>query len=159
MRVVTLKEAVKRGWRFYYLGTPCVNGHISRRYASTQWCVECAKEHGKKTHGARVARSKAYRRELKLDALNAYGGACACCGETRCEFLCIDHINGGGRQHREAVSGGWPFYLWLRRQNYPKEYRVLCWNCNAAYGLFGYCPHNVIDNVVESVFKCVAVRT
>lgn len=86
-----------------------------------------------------------YRKELdlavKLAAFDRYGGReCACCRESNVEFLTIDHINGGGTQHRRSgkiVN----IYRWLKKQNYPVGYRVLCFNCNAAYGLFGYCPH------------------
>jgi hypothetical protein len=31
--------------------------------------------------------------------------------------------------------------FWLKRNGYPKGFRVLCHNCNSARGLYGYCPH------------------
>ena len=48
--------------------------------------------------------------------------------------LSIDHINGGGNEHRKKVlggkqSGGAPFYRWLKKHRYPKGYQVLCMNC------------------------------
>jgi hypothetical protein len=33
-------------------------------------------------------------------------------------------------------------YLWLKRNNYPTGFRVLCHNCNLAIGFYGYCPHH-----------------
>jgi hypothetical protein len=66
---------------------------------------------------------------------------CACCGEMNLEFLSIDHINGGGNQHRREVGRGTSFYLWLIRQGFPTGFRVLCHNCNQSIGYFGYCPH------------------
>jgi hypothetical protein len=84
------------------------------------------------------------RREI---VLNHYGGnppECFCCGETFVEFLSLDHINGGGRRHRaelKKIGFGGRFYLWLIKNNFPKEYRVLCNNCNMSLGFYGYCPH------------------
>jgi len=54
-------------------------------------------------------------------------------------FPVIDHVNGGGNTHRKEV--GKTVYRWLRKQGYPEGYRVLCDNCNAALGRYGYCPH------------------
>jgi hypothetical protein len=88
-------------------------------------------------------RSKKRYTEDKKIILEHYGGnppKCACCGESRYEFLSIDHINGGGRQHRKTVHAR-SFYLWLIKNNFPEEYRILCFNCNCARGFFGYCPH------------------
>lgn len=85
-----------------------------------------------------------YRKLLRMEVLNAYGGAeCVCCGEKRIEFLTIDHIDGGGHQHRKeiGVKAGTEFCRWLKKNNYPKGYRVLCSNCNGSLGRFGYCPH------------------
>lgn len=85
------------------------------------------------------------RQGLKLAAIDAYGGrACACCGETHIDFLCIDHIDGGGGEHRKLVGGGSTFFRWLKTHNYPPGYRVLCFNCNNAFAMFGMCPHNEV---------------
>jgi len=50
----------------------------------------------------------------------------------RCQFadiraLSIDHIDGNGRLHRKLL--GQNFYRWLRKNNYPLGYQVLCMNC------------------------------
>lgn len=85
-----------------------------------------------------------YRNQVKLDAMQHYGSICACCGETRIEFLSIDHIDGNGSNHKKEVSygrGGANFYIWLKKNNYPPGFRVLCHNCNQSLGHFGYCPH------------------
>jgi hypothetical protein len=72
-----------------------------------------------------------------------YGGKCACCGEEREEFLAVDHINGNGNKHRreKGVGSGTAFYRWLRRNNFPEGYQILCHNCNHSFGSYGYCPH------------------
>ena len=97
----------------------------------------------REAHPERVAaQRKAQRLRLKLKVFEVYGGPlCACCNEKYIEFLSIDHINGGGNQHMKQVGLGNRFYQWLRKNNYPLGYRVLCMNCNFAIGRLGYCPH------------------
>lgn len=88
--------------------------------------------------------TKNWRNKIKIEIITHYGGKCACCGEARIEFLSIDHIDGGGMKHLRSLGfkqGGTQFYCWLRRENYPKGFRVLCFNCNRSYGMYGYCPH------------------
>lgn len=88
-------------------------------------------------------RRAAYRRH-RLTALQAYGGekpACVCCGETVLLFLSLDHVDGGGRKHRQETGGG-GFYIWLQRHDYPAGFQVLCHNCNLGRQLNGgTCPH------------------
>jgi hypothetical protein len=81
-----------------------------------------------------------------MDALQHYGGQCACCGETEPAFLAIDHVNGGGNAHRREVGypkGGGAFFYWLRKHGYPDGYQVLCHNCNMAKTYLGVCPHQL----------------
>jgi hypothetical protein len=89
-------------------------------------------------------RRSAAHRAQRIEALQAYGGlvpACACCGEATLLFLALDHVNGGGRQHHLETGGG-GFYVWLRKNNYPEGFKVLCHNCNFGRQLNGgTCPH------------------
>lgn len=93
-----------------------------------------------------------YRLRMKKAAFDAYGGQrCSCCKETELSMLTIDHIGGWGAAHRRQLrlesgqsnisGGGMHIYRWLRQNNYPEGFRVLCWNCNLAIHLCGYCPH------------------
>lgn len=96
---------------------------------------------------------KARRARMKLETFQHYSGdspKCACCGESHLEFLTIDHMNGGGSKHRRELNksnkhspGGLAFYYWLRRNNYPSGFQVLCFNCNCAKGMYGVCPHQI----------------
>jgi hypothetical protein len=82
---------------------------------------------------------------VRWNCLIHYGGEpprCLCCGESNIEFLCIDHINGGGERQRKQIGQGAKIYNWLIKNNYPKGFRVLCANCNQSYGHYGYCPHS-----------------
>jgi len=81
---------------------------------------------------------------LKLKVLSAYGGpVCNGCGETEVAVLQMDHTNGGGNKHAaeiangDAVRGRSKMYKWLRDNNFPPGFRVLCSNCNirAARGI------------------------
>jgi hypothetical protein len=71
-------------------------------------------------------------KSIKLEVINAYGGKCQICGETHWEFLTIDHIFGGGTQHRlELAKENTTIYKFLKDNNWPKdEYRLLCASCN-----------------------------
>jgi hypothetical protein len=83
-------------------------------------------------------------RRQRITVLEHYSGdvpKCACCGETRVEFLALDHISAGGAQHRKTVGNGSNMWRWLLKQGFPEGYRVLCHNCNQALGAWGYCPH------------------
>lgn len=86
-------------------------------------------------------RNKAWKRKIREEMIAAYGGKCSCCGETRYEFLTLEHKNGGGYQDRRT-SSGISILRRLRDQGWPKDgYTILCWNCNASKGVYGYCPH------------------
>lgn len=89
--------------------------------------------------------SKEYFNRCRLEVLIHYGGnppKCACCDESNVKFLTIDHINGGGAKQRKQVGGGFNFYRWLIRNNFPEGYQVLCFNCNCGRAKNnGVCPH------------------
>lgn len=95
-------------------------------------------------HKATVnAKITARNRQLKMDVIAGLGGRCLCCGETEPIFLTLDHIKGGGRKEYQRLGGTLPIYRQVKREGFPPEkYRLLCWNCNAALGLFGHCPHS-----------------
>jgi hypothetical protein len=108
-------------------------------------------------HRAEVLQwTKEYRENEKISAIIAYGGKCACCGESNIEFLAIDHVEGNGNiKRRNGEPGGWHLARKLRMSGYPQgEYRILCHNCNSSLGYFGYCPHHSnskFQNVVMNI--------
>lgn len=81
------------------------------------------------------------RKRLRLAAIEAYGGKCTCCSEATIAFLAIDHINGGGQKHMKEIGGPSNFMCWLRKNDYPPGFQILCHNCNMAKGLYKSCPH------------------
>jgi hypothetical protein len=86
-----------------------------------------------------------WHRRARFEALSYYSGGeprCECCNEHRVEFLAIDHIDGKGHIHRDELKkSGSNIYHFLRRNQFPDGYRVLCHNCNQSLGLYRYCPH------------------
>lgn len=93
----------------------------------------------KNQHVGREAQRRYYRK-MRQAVLVGYGSACACCGESHSEFLALDHVNGGGTRHRAQVKQS-GIYADAVRRGFPAEYRLLCHNCNQAFGAYGYCPH------------------
>ena len=70
--------------------------------------------------------------KIKAEVFKAYGGKCKRCKIADIEVLTIDHQNQQGSKHRRetGLSNGGPMYRWLKANNYPKGFRVLCFNCN-----------------------------
>lgn len=81
-------------------------------------------------------------RTLREASLSAYGNRCRCCGETEPRFLTIDHKNGGGNKHRKEIGNGVSLHRWLKKNNYPKGFQCLCFQCNCGRAVNGgICPH------------------
>jgi hypothetical protein len=94
--------------------------------------------------------------KLKRQVMDAYGGECACCGETELVFLTIDHIDDNGAEHRREMAAergngtteysqaGARTYRWLRDNGFPQGFQVLCANCNCGkHWNGGVCPHEM----------------
>lgn len=91
-------------------------------------------------------RVKLANQALKNDILSHYNAICSCecgCREDIPGFLTIDHISGGGHKHRKEI-GSSNFYRWIKKNNYPTEFRVLCFNCNCGRNTTPnkQCPRN-----------------
>lgn len=97
-------------------------------------------------------RSKLRRQTHRLIVLQHYSQGtmkCSCCGETNIPFLTIDHLNGGGRQHRISLGiFGSALYSWLIENEFPEGFSVMCMNCNHAKGMYGQCPHEILQKAV-----------
>lgn len=119
------------------------NGNLSQRR-----CQECVRT---ETQGSAHRQYRRTRYRVLKHYCDNKEPTCACCGEDKVEFLAIDHINGGGNKHRKSVGNN-SLFRWLKSNNYPEGYRVLCNNCNFSLGAYGYCPHQTkarwIDRVI-----------
>lgn len=93
-----------------------------------------AKKRYKKTKQGYATR-RLYQERLKMEIFFIYS-----CGEMKCAYcgydknidaLSIDHINNNGYiQRKEKNLNGFGFYKWLKSNNYPEGFQVLCRNCN-----------------------------
>lgn len=133
----------------------------SKRDGRQTVCKPCVSKRQKDDRIAnpdKVERSKAYMRQWNIDnghlrkekdrehrrdAISRYGGKCQCCGVAEYEFLTFDHVGGWGATHRATTKYAWSIVKWLRREGFPQDgtIQLLCWNCNCARGVYGFCPH------------------
>lgn len=91
------------------------------------------KYHSKEDVIRRNEYSRNRAREVRLEVLIAYGSKCIQCEEDRLPCLEIDHINNDGAQHRRdmKINGGSnSLTQWLKRNNFPKGFQILCGNCH-----------------------------
>lgn len=97
-----------------------------RTYEYLTSCIECHAQ-GKKDLEAK----------LRLQVLSHYspGLRCVICGDPHYRFLALDHINGGGNEHRRSSGCQYTIFKDIIQQGFPDKYRVLCHNCNLKYGL------------------------
>jgi hypothetical protein len=119
-------RALSRAW--YYRNTEKVKANVE------EW-RDANRDRVRATARTSMARQ---REAARLAVLEAYGGRCACCGESEPMFLALDHVNGlqGERKNshqtrRDAILRG-----------FPADYQLLCHNCNLGRSLNGgVCPH------------------
>ena len=88
-------------------------------------------------------RTKEYQRKVKEIVYETYGNKCACCGEVERLFLSIDHVNNDGS--KEKSRNPYSIYLKIIRLSFPKDYQLLCMNCNHGKSRNkGICPHKLL---------------
>ena len=77
-----------------------------------------------------LKKAKETRKQLKLEISSHYSSNLKCnsCGFSDIRALSIDHIKGNGNKHRKAI-GHMDFYQWIKKNNFPKGFQVLCFNC------------------------------
>lgn len=140
------------------------NHSVKGKNYVNSWCRECCRERGRTKYQENREHQLALKKKwqsdnkekvieirkkttfkIKTETLIKYGGKCKCCGENEIKFLAIDHINNDGAKQRkelkETRGATGSFYYWLKKNNYPKGYQVLCHNCNMAKAFYKICPH------------------
>jgi len=78
--------------------------------------------------------SSAYQRGYRSAIIVVLGGKCKVCTLRDPRMLQIDHVSGGGNQHR-AKHGGWSYLRSIAKalatKSGRKKFRLLCANHNA----------------------------
>lgn len=126
----------------------CLRADNNRRLANLQekGLCRCGKYPPRPGHRSCSVCSQWHKQnnlKLKISVLTHYGDGvplCTCCGEAELHFLNIDHINGGGAEHRRQI-GRTKLYRWLVNNDFPTGFQVLCANCNFGKSICGECPH------------------
>ena len=96
-------------------------------------CRFCDKQHYKDNRKTYLARNNRWHLNFKKKILRHYSPdlKCQMCGFDDIRALSLDHIDGGGNEHRRQIDvhSGAMFYRWIRDNNFPEGYQVLCMNC------------------------------
>ena len=92
-----------------------------RRYRATP--------NGKRYHCIYVKRKT---REYRNTVIKCLGGICEKCGFADGRALQIDHVYGGGKQHRAKINNSLSYYKNILLSVLADEelYQLLCANCN-----------------------------
>lgn len=131
-------------WRKAGLCITCGRKKSARSKSRCSSCLSKIREAARLDAPKMRAKNARHRVALKQEVYAAYGGfVCACCGETEPKFLCLDHVENDGARHRKEMGGGGDRILrWLKRNGFPRGFRVVCANCNQGKQLNGgVCPH------------------
>ncbi len=129
-------EKQKARFREYYLKNREEIRERTKAQGQTEGYKLHKKEYYLENQSEKKRKAREYNLRRKLEVINHYSGdslICAWCGFNDIRALSIDHINGGGEGHRRliGITAGNDFYQWLRNNNFPDGYQVLCMNCQA----------------------------
>lgn len=136
-------------WAIRYASGKCVYCGKKRFTPGKKGCKTCRQKKSEITSRfdkSHPEKQKEYRRRIRFEILQKYGGKCKCCGESELGFLAIDHINKDGATERRDLYGSnsgasHRWFLKLKREPIRLDLQVLCHNCNMASFHFGVCPH------------------
>ena len=123
--------------------------------AGSHACLKCSNKQRRDWNADHLEHRRKYSRDFAREShrkrrrlvLEHYGKRCMCCGETEEAFLTVDHVHGGGNEHRRQLGhgkivGSSRFYAYLVREGFPAGFQLLCHNCNFAKSHNpGGCPH------------------
>jgi len=85
------------------------------------WCRDCTRD-----------ANRLVRFNNRQKVIEHYGRSCVKCGYDEDDrALQIDHINGGGRQHRKVELKGNQAKFMKYVLDHPEDFQLLCANCHA----------------------------
>lgn len=98
-------------------------------------CHNCNVKEARRKAGPGTSGSSCDLRRLKTDVFSHYSAGkieCAACAQDDLDVLTLDHVDGGGNEHRRSLRAPttWALYRWVRKNGFPAGFRVLCFNHN-----------------------------
>lgn len=117
-------------WNEYYKTTDGYKNWLSRSAKEKRERYNSDEEYKIKIKQQDNKRRRRLRNRVLIHYSKVDYPCCVDCGEWDIRCLSIDHINGGGTQHRKETGSGVKFYHWLEKNNYPQGYDTVCMNCN-----------------------------
>jgi hypothetical protein len=128
---------------YHAANRPRQRAWASRHYARNREKLQAdARKRAATNRTERRAYNRQWRAALKVEMHAAYGGKCACCGESEPRFLTLEHARRDGNVHRRRLGGQMQVYCELKRLGWPRDgYELLCWNCQMATSRGDVCPH------------------
>jgi hypothetical protein len=67
MEIISRKEAMERGLKYYFTGKPCKHGHIFERLVSNHGCLYCLRERAK-AYDKKMREKRLYRLMFRCKA-------------------------------------------------------------------------------------------
>src|SRR3990167_9620871 len=144
------KDYFQHRWLLWFRAFSAEKERRRRREKPEEYRLARRRHRNNNLEHCRELRRK-HGRKIKDQAYLNYGGyKCVCCGEVEQTMLTIDHINNDGNKHRNLLNGGRgrkasvDLYHWLKKNNYPDGFQVLCYNCNMSkHRNKGICSHKL----------------
>lgn len=96
-----------------------------------------------------IEQKRLRRQKNRTTVLAHYGTKCQCCGEDKLPFLALDHV--GGKIDKLDYKTGTDLVEQVIKLGFPKDFQILCHNCNMAVRWGRICPHK--EGVSISVSK------
>lgn len=115
---------------------PHSNTYFCRHKQMAAGLLNICKDCDRKAHSEHAAARSEIAKEKVFAHYSPGKAACAICGIADRIFLTVDHIEGGGAEHRREKKIN-NLYTWLVKNNFPPGYRLLCWNHNMGLGFYG----------------------
>jgi len=91
-------------------------------------------------------RSRAKNLKLKTEVFSYYSKGspkCNCCGIDTMDVLSLDHIKGRKNTKHKKDLDGKSLYRWIRHNEYPSDFQILCMMCNSAKKDNEDCIHKI----------------
>jgi hypothetical protein len=127
-----IKKLKRKSNQRYYIKYKNALKDDARNYYKThrKKCLKRVKKYTMKNHMPILEYVRKWRHKLKVEVFTHYSPKIKCvrCGYADLRALSIDHINNDGYKHRKTVAAPY-LYAWLKRNNYPSGFQVLCMNC------------------------------